>query len=99
MSSPLDEIESQRGDWLEGCIGFVVESEGRAVGRVTEVQRDGDSGQPLALVVRSGLAGWRRRVVPVDEVAGVLPSSDRIIVSSAPAPIATAQASPSPAPN
>jgi sporulation protein YlmC with PRC-barrel domain len=95
MSSRPDQREPAPGDWLEGCIGFVVESDGSRVGRVDEVQRDADSGRPVALVVRGGVAGWHRRVVPVDEVAGVLPSSDRIILNAAPAPVAGAQAAPS----
>jgi hypothetical protein len=90
------ELDS-RPDWLEGCVGFVVESDAGLIGRVVELQRDADSGRPVALVVRGGLAGWRRRLVPADEVAGVLPSSDRIILNGSPTPIAEGRVSPSPA--
>ena len=92
-----EEGESPRGDWLEDCVGFVVESDASRIGRVAEVQRDAESGRPVALVVQGGLAGWRRRVVPVDEVAGVLPSSDRVLLNDAPPPVAGVQAAPSPA--
>jgi hypothetical protein len=75
-----DEQQFAPADWLEDCVGFVVESDAGRLGRVVEIQRESDSGHPVALIVRAGMAGTRRLVVPVEEVAGVLSSSGRIIL-------------------
>ena len=69
------------GDWLVGCIGYVVEADAGRVGRLEAVRRNG-AGRPVALVVRAGMAGRLRLIVPIDDVAGVLTSSDRILLVS-----------------
>jgi hypothetical protein len=88
LTLPPDEQRFAPADWLDGCVGFVVESDAGRLGRVVEIQRESDSGRPVALVVRAGMAGTRRLVVPVDEVAGVLSSSQRIILDDSTPPAA-----------
>jgi hypothetical protein len=88
MTSQPDEQRLAAADWLDGCVGFVVESDAGHLGRVVGVQRDTDSGRPVALILRAGMAGMRRLVVPVDEVAGVLSSSGRIILGDSTPPVA-----------
>jgi hypothetical protein len=83
MASQLDQSEPAQGDWLTGCTGFTVQDHGAGIGRVAAVKRDADSGRPTALVVRAGIGGMRRLLVPVDEVAGVVPSSRRIVLDGA----------------
>ena len=97
MPSRPDGWHPPEGDWLAECAGFIVESDAGRIGRVAEVERDADSGRPVALVVRAGMAGWRRLVVPVDDVAGVLPGLDRIVLNSSWAPLGEEHAAPSPA--
>jgi hypothetical protein len=80
MASRPDHAEPAQGDWLTGCTGFIVEGDAERIGRVAEVQRDADSGRPIALVVRVGIGGRLRLLVPVHDVSGVVLSSDRIIV-------------------
>lgn len=94
---PADNGDQAPLDWLDGCIGFVVESDAGRVGRVVEVQRDPGSGRPVALVVHAGMAGWRQLVIPVADVAGVLPGSHRIVLNGSWAPAADEQPAPSPA--
>lgn len=66
-------------DWLD-CIGYVVESGAGRLGRVEGVEHDDESGRPVALLVRAGLAGRHVLHVPVDEVVGVLPGSARVVL-------------------
>ena len=89
--------EPVQGDWLEGCIGFVVESDAGRIGRVADVQRDAGSSRPVALVLRAGMAGRRRLLVAVDEVAGVLPSTERIVLNGSSVTVPEEQAAPAPA--
>jgi hypothetical protein len=92
MRSRRNHREPARGDWLDGCLGFLVEAEAGRIGRVADVRRDGESGRAVALVVRAGMAGTRRLLIPVDDIAGVLPSSRRIILNGAWAPMPDEQA-------
>jgi len=80
----LDVVETAlqtNGDWLAGCIGYVVEADAGRIGRLEAVRRNG-AGRPVALVVRTGRAGRLRLLVPVDDIAGVLPSSHLIVLVS-----------------
>jgi hypothetical protein len=81
MASQPDHAAPAQGDWLADCTGFAVEDHGERIGRVAEVQRDADSGRPTAVVVRGGIGRIRRLLVPIEEVAGVVPSSRRIVLS------------------
>jgi hypothetical protein len=97
MTSLRDHRDEPLGEWLDGCVGYVVESDSGPIGRVAEVERDPDSGRPVKLVARAGMGGWQRLVVPIDAVAGVLPGSRRIVLSSSWAPSPDEQPEPSPA--
>jgi hypothetical protein len=77
-AAPSRSIEPD-GDWLAGSEGFRVESPRGRVGSVREIQRDAASGRADALVVRAGVFGTQRLVVPVDEIAGVA-RSRRLVV-------------------
>lgn len=86
MHAWLEDTEYQNGDWLTGCRGFRVDSPRSRLGYVDEIHHDPESGRPTALVVRRGtLAG--REVVPVEEIAGLLPG-ERLIVLRGPWPLA-----------
>lgn len=70
----------QEPDWLPGCLGFLVEARAGRIGRLEEVQRDPESGRPVALVVGAGKIARRRLLIPVEGVAAVVPSSGRIVL-------------------
>ena len=72
-------------DWLNGSEGFLVESPAGYVGYVAEIQRDEESSQPRAIVVRGGKRGSHRVVVPVQDIAGVVPSRKLVLLQEAPA--------------
>jgi hypothetical protein len=65
----------ERAFWLEHCEGFSVEGAEGKIGLVEEV-RHARGGTMLA--VRAGKLGHRLMIIPLDEVAFVLPRSQRI---------------------
>jgi hypothetical protein len=78
-SAAPDRLIDPDGDWLAGCEGFRVESPRGRVGSVRDIRRDSASGRADVLVVRAGVFGTHRLVVPVDEIAGVV-RSKRLVV-------------------
>jgi hypothetical protein len=68
--------------WLGHCEGFRVDAPGGRVGLVEAVLRR-EAG-PDALIVRAGLLGRRRLVVPVSEVAEVAPRRCRLTLAESP---------------
>jgi len=68
--------------WLKRCEGFSVEGPDGDLGVVSEVHFRSQLDRPDELVVRSGLLGNRRYVVPVGEVIEVRPEAERIVLST-----------------
>lgn len=66
--------------WLRRCEGFRVEGPDGRLGFVEEARLDGRADEPVALVVHGSAPG--RVVVPVSEVAEVLPLEERILLRS-----------------
>lgn len=68
--------------WLAHCEGYRVDrAEGR-LGFVQEVHLGEDGREPAALVVRAGILGNRLVIVPVTEVAFIVPRAERIWLKS-----------------
>jgi len=65
--------------WLHRCQGFRVESPAGRIGTVTGVRFQG-SIEPELLEVRSGLLGYRLRLIPVGDVIEILPKQRRVTV-------------------
>lgn len=65
--------------WLAHCGGFYVDAPGGRVGLVEEVV-SGDDGEPLWLAVRSGQAGWRILVVPVEQIVEIDSRAERVLL-------------------
>ena len=63
------------GYWLRFCHGFKVVSARGRVGIVEDVLYGADRERPSALAVRGGLFGTRVEIVPVEEVAHIVPRS------------------------
>ncbi|HET9545465.1 MAG TPA: hypothetical protein VFO88_07795 [Gaiellaceae bacterium] len=61
--------------WLRHSHGFRVVSARGRVGIVEDVLYGADRERPSALAVRGGLFGTRVEIVPVEEVAHVIPRS------------------------
>jgi hypothetical protein len=73
-----------RDYWLHHCEGFGVESPRGRIGWVDEIVRAGESGEPVALVVRDGAGSGRTTfVVPVEQIREVRPLVERIFVEEA----------------
>ena len=79
------------GDSIAGCQGFGVVSPDGRIGTVEEVRygpsRRWDS--PTELAVQAGRDGKRRLIVPVDEIAAVVPDDRVIVLRSSPRVFAT----------
>jgi hypothetical protein len=78
--------ERSGGDWVARCEGFGVISPDGRIGTVEEVlygpSRRWDS--PTELAVQAGRRGKRRLIVPVDEVAAVVPDDRVVVLRSSP---------------
>jgi hypothetical protein len=61
--------------WLRFCHGFKVVTPKGRLGIVEDVLYGVDADRPAALAVRGGLFGTRVEVVPVEEVAHIIPRS------------------------
>jgi hypothetical protein len=66
-------------DWLTGCEGYDVETPGGRLGVVERIERTED-GAPEALVVRTGILGNRRLLVPTAVIAAVVSSRQAIVI-------------------
>jgi hypothetical protein len=64
--------------WLCRCEGFHVDRSTERLGVVTEVRFRSRLDRPDELVVRGGMLGNRVQVIPVQEIAEVLPREERI---------------------
>lgn len=71
-----------RDYWLGHCEGFRVDSSAGRVGLVEEVVFGGHRDRPDALVVRAGVLGRRLVLVPVEEVEGIRPRKERVLLRS-----------------
>jgi hypothetical protein len=81
-------IAFDRDYWLCRCEGFRVESPEGRVGVVEEVRFESRHDRPDVIVVRGGLFGARQFLVPVADVADVVPREEKLVLrpQSAPAP-------------
>jgi hypothetical protein len=70
--------------WLCRCQGFRVDSPEGRVGFVEEARFRSRVDRPDALAVRAGRVGRHLLIVPVDEVADIVPREERIVLRSAP---------------
>jgi hypothetical protein len=82
-----------RSYWLTHCEGFRVDFPGGAHGYVEEVRHASDPDRAALLTVRMGALGRRALIVPVDEIAFLVPRAERIWLKS-PAEIAGTEAAP-----
>jgi hypothetical protein len=70
--------------WIAHAEGFAVQSpSGRTLGVVRSVGVDPRTAEPLLVVDRLSLVGGRRRVVPGQRIATVLPWSRRLVLARA----------------
>jgi len=73
------------GHWLAHCEGFEVDSPAGRVGFVEEVRIGHDPDRPLAIAVRLLAAlGGRLFLLPVEEVEGIIPARERVVVRPSP---------------
>jgi hypothetical protein len=77
-----------RDYWLHRCEGFRVDSLDGRVGFVAELRFGTSMARPDALAVRAGLFGRRLLIVPVEQVAEILPQERRIVLRGSPRPTA-----------
>jgi hypothetical protein len=75
--------------WLRCCEGFRVDSPQGRVGFVEEVRYATRCDRPDVIAVRAGLLGRLLLVLPVDEVAEILPGEELVVVHRSPRPSAT----------
>lgn len=78
-----------RDYWLAHCEGFRVDADAGRIGFVDEIHPHGADGPVLA--VRAGLLGRRVLLVPVSEVAFIVPRAERIWLRSPVSLIASAE--------
>jgi hypothetical protein len=75
--------------WLRRCQGFRVDSPDGRVGVVEEVLYASRCDRPDVIAVRAGLLGRLLRIVPVAEVAWILPGREQVVLHRSPRPTAT----------
>jgi hypothetical protein len=75
--------------WLRRCDGFRVDSPEGRVGVVEEVRYASRCDRPDVLAVRAGLLGRLLLIVPVAEVAWILPGKEQVVLYGSPRPTAT----------
>jgi hypothetical protein len=66
--------------WLGRCQGFRVDGPGGRIGYVDEVVPTPESGPPEFLAVRGGRRGHLYLLVPADDVAGVFPLEELVLL-------------------
>ncbi len=72
----------ERRYWATHCEGFRVDFPGGAHGYVEEVRHRADPDRAALLAVRVGMLGRRVVIVPVDEIAYLVPRAERIWLKS-----------------
>jgi hypothetical protein len=75
--------------WLRRCEGFRVDSPQGRVGFVEEVRYATRCDRPDLIAVRAGLLGRRLLILPVAEVAEILPGEELLVLHRSPRPTAT----------
>jgi hypothetical protein len=80
----LAEALGPRFYWLCRCEGFRVEGPEGRLGLVEAVMFRVRPDVPDALIVRAGVLGRRLVIVPIEDVADVLPRRERIVLSRTP---------------
>jgi hypothetical protein len=86
-SSPRTSLREALGPryyWLGRCEGFRVDSPDGRFGLVEAVMFRRRPDEPDALVVRAGVLGRRLVLVPIDDVADVVPRRKRVALSRTP---------------
>jgi hypothetical protein len=83
MESTTRETLDARSYWLSNCEGFRVDSPHGRFGLVEAVMFRSPR-EPDALIVRSGILARRLVLVPIDDVAEVLPRRQRILLARIP---------------
>jgi hypothetical protein len=76
-------------DWLRRCEGFRVDSPHGRVGFVEHVRYASRFDRPDVIAVRAGLLGRRLLILPVGEIAEILPREERVVLQHSPRPTAT----------
>ena len=83
--------ERPGGDWVARCQGFGVVSPDGRIGTVEEVRygpsRRWDS--PTELAIQAGRRGKLRLIVPVEDIAAVVPDDRVVVLSSSPHVVST----------
>jgi hypothetical protein len=74
--------------WLRRCEGFRVDSPDGRVGFVEEVRYESRLDRPDVIAVRVGLLARLLLIVPVGEIAEILPGDERIVLHRSPRPTA-----------
>jgi hypothetical protein len=86
---------ASNGDyWLRRCEGFRVDSPDGRVGFVEEVRYASRLDRPDVIAVRVGLLARLLLIVPVGEIAEILPREERIVLHRSPRPTATERLQP-----
>jgi hypothetical protein len=76
-------LDFGRDYWLCRCQGFRVRSRGKQLGIVEEVRYRSRLDRPDSVVVRGGLFGTRRLVIPVAAVEEIVPRQQQLVVRPA----------------
>ena len=80
---------ANRDYWLRRCEGFRVDSPQGRVGFVEEVRYASRFDRPDVIAVRAGLLGRHLLIVPVAEVAWILPGREQVVLHRSPRSTAT----------
>ena len=80
----LAEALGPRFYWLCRCEGFRVDGPEGRIGLVEAVMFRIRPDEPDALIVRAGMFGRRLVIVPIEDVADVVPRRERILLSRTP---------------
>lgn len=80
----LQEALGPRFYWLCRCEGFRVDSPEGRLGLVEAVMFRVRPDEPDALIVRAGVLGRRLVIVPIEDVADVVPRRQRVVLRRAP---------------
>jgi hypothetical protein len=82
--SSLQELLGSRFYWLCRCEGFRVESPEGRFGLVEAVMFRVRPDEPDALIVRAGVLGRKLVIVPIEDVADIVPRRERVMLKRVP---------------